>query len=168
MAQRRFQVSEQERQGFPEAEGATGAAYELKGLQAVRWYGSGISSPQIRRLVGCAERSIGQWGQGYRQQGLAGLPSQWPGENALKLSRVQRADLKQGVQQMWPEQAISAAVRISQGQFWRVSDLQIVVQPWYGVQYVARVRSALAGRMRVELAAYAKGLAVAARCAKAG
>ena len=138
MANRRFQLSEQERQAFQEAERATRDAYELKRLQAVRLYGSGITSAQIRRLVGCAERSIRQWSQRYGQQGLAGLQSQWQGENALKLSRVQRADLKQRLQQMVPEQAISAEVRISQGQFWTVSDLQIVVQQWYGVQYMAR------------------------------
>lgn len=33
---------------------------------------------------------------------------------------------------------ISAEVRISQGQFWTVSDLQIVVQHWYGVAYATR------------------------------
>ena len=138
MAKRQFQLSEQERQALQEAERQTGDAYEMKRLQAVRLYGSGVSSAQIRQMVGCAERSIRQWSQGYRQGGLAGLQTQWQGENALKLSRAQRADLKQRLQQMSPEQAISAEIRLSQGQFWTVSDLQIVVQMWYSVQSVAR------------------------------
>ena len=137
MAKRQFELSEQERQAFQEAERVSRDAYELKRLQAVRLYGSGVSSEQIRRLVGCAERSIRQWSQRYGQGGLAGLQSQWQGENALKVSRTQRADLKQRLQQLTPEQAISAEVRVSQGQFWTVSDLQIVVQQWYGVLYLA-------------------------------
>jgi transposase len=69
---------------------------------------------------------------------LVGLKSQWQGENALKLSRAQRSDLKQRLQQTQPDQVISAEVRISQGQFWTVSDLQIMVAQWYGVEYATR------------------------------
>ena len=71
----------------------------------------------------------------YGQQGLEGLKSQWQGENALKLSREQRADLKQRVEQYRPDQVMSADVRISRGQFWTVSDLQIMVKTWYEVEY---------------------------------
>jgi transposase len=138
MAKRQFQLSEQEQQAFQDAERQTRDAYELKRLQAVRLYGSGLASQKIRQVVGCGERSIRQWSQRYRQAGLAGLKSQWQGENALKLSRAQRSDLKQRLQQSQPDQVISANVRISQGQFWTVSDLQIVVREWYGVQYTTR------------------------------
>jgi len=138
MAKRQFQLSEQEQRAIQEAERQTRDAYELKRLQAVRLYGSGLSSKQIRDLVGCAERSIRQWSQRYRQAGLVGLKSQWQGENALKLSRAQRRDLKQRLQQTQPDQVISAEVRISQGQFWTVSDLQIVVTQWYGIAYATR------------------------------
>ncbi len=34
-----------------------------------------------------------------------------------------------------PDQVLSAEVRISQGQFWTVSDRKVVVQRWYGVTY---------------------------------
>lgn len=138
MAKRQFQLSEQEQQAIQEAERQTRDAYELKRLQAVRLYGSGLSSTQIRGIVGCAERSIRQWSQRYSQAGLVGLKSQWQGENALKLSRVQRSELKQRLQQTQPDQVISAEVRISQGQFWTVSDLQMVVREWYGVEYATR------------------------------
>lgn len=138
MAKRQFELSEQEQQAIQEAERQTRDVYELKRLQAVRLYGSGLGSGQIRQLVGCGERSIRQWSQRYRQAGLAGLKSQWQGENALKLSRAQRSELKQRLQQSPPDQVISAEVRISQGQFWTVSDLQIVVEGWYGVAYATR------------------------------
>jgi transposase len=43
--------------------------------------------------------------------------------------------LKQRLHQYRPNQVLSAAVRVSQGQFWTVSDLQIVVKSWYAVEY---------------------------------
>ena len=86
-------------------------------------------------LVQCSDRRIRDWAHKYRQQGLAGLKSQWQGDNALKLSREQRADLKQRVHEYRPDQVIAPDVRISQGQFWTVSDLQIVVKAWYEVEY---------------------------------
>ena len=91
----------------------------------------------IETLVGCDERSIRKWAQKYRQEGLEGLQSHWQGENALKLSRAQRADLRQRLQQYRPDQVIAPDIRISRGQFWTVSDLQIVVKAWYAVEYRA-------------------------------
>jgi len=65
---------------------------------------------------------------------LDGLKSHWQGGNALKLSREQRADLKERLHQYRPDQVIAADMRISRGQFWTVSDLQSVVQAWYEVE----------------------------------
>ncbi len=135
MAKRQFQLSEQELKQFVQAESKTRDTHELKRLQAVRLYGSGTEGRVIETLVGCDERSIRKWTQNYQQAGLDGLKSHWQGENALKLSRTQRADLKQRVQQYRPDQVIAPEVRISRGQFWTVSDLQIVVKSWYAVEY---------------------------------
>jgi transposase len=135
MATRQFQLTDEERQALEQAEGHTRDAYELKRLQAVRLYGSGVATRDIRQLVRCSERRIREWAQKYRQQGLDGLKSQWQGENALKLGREQRADLKQRLEQYRPDQVIAPDVRLSHGQFWTVSDLQIVVKTWYDVEY---------------------------------
>jgi len=135
MATRKFQLTEDEKQRFEQAERQTRDAYELRRLQAVRLYGSGILTSEIRRFIQVSERRIREWTQKYGREGLAGLKSQWQGENALKLSRQQRADLKQRIQQYRPDQVMSADVRISRGQFWTVSDLQIVVKAWYEVEY---------------------------------
>lgn len=135
MATRKFQLTEEETQKIEQAERQTRDAYELRRLQAVRLYGSGIATGEIMRLIQGSERRIREWTQKYGQQGLAGLKSQWQGENALKLSREQRADLKQRVQQYRPDQVMSVEVRISRGQFWTVSDLQIMVKVWYEVEY---------------------------------
>jgi transposase len=34
-----------------------------------------------------------------------------------------------------PDEVLPPAVRISQGQFWTVSDLKVAVKQWYGVIY---------------------------------
>ncbi len=137
MAKRQFQLSEQELEQFEQAEAKTRDTHELKRLQAVRLYGNGTERRVIETLVGCDERSIRKWAQKYQQAGLEGLMSHWRGDNALKLSRQQRADLRQRVQQYRPDQLIAPDVRISRGQFWTVSDLQIVVKDWYEVEYRA-------------------------------
>lgn len=137
MAKRQFQLNEPEIQKLRRAEQNTRDAYELKRLQAVRLYGSGSARRVIEELVGCDERSIRKWAQRYRQAGLEGLKSHWQGENARKLSRQQREDLKQRIQQYRPDQVIAPDVRLSRGQFWTVSDLQMVVHAWYEVEYSA-------------------------------
>ena len=128
-------MTDEEIKAFEQAEGQTRDAYELRRLQAVRLYGSDVPTQDIMQLVQCSARRIREWAQKYQQQGLAGLKSQWQGDNALKLSREQRADLKQRVQAYRPDQVIAPDIRTSQGQFWTVSDLQIVVKVWYEVEY---------------------------------
>jgi transposase len=135
MAKRQFHLSEQELEQFEQAEAKTRDAHELKRLQAVRLYGSGTERQVIEMLVGCDERSIRKWAQKYQQAGLQGLKSHWQGENALKLRREQRADLKQRLHAYRPDQVIAPDVRLSRGQFWTVSDLRIVVKTWYAVEY---------------------------------
>ena len=135
MAKRQFHLTDEEIRGFEQAEGQTRDAYELRRLQAVRLYGSGVPTQDIMRLVQCSDRRIREWTQKYQQQGLEGLKSQWQGDNALKLSREQRVDLKRRVHDYRPDQVIAPDVRTSQGEFWTVSDLQIVVKTWYAVEY---------------------------------
>jgi transposase len=135
MAKRQFHLTDEEIRAFEQAERQTHDAYELRRLQTVRLYGSGVPTPDITQLVQCSARRIREWAHKYGQQGLAGLKSHWQGENALKLSREQRADLKRRVQQYRPDQVLAPDVRSSRGQFWTVSDLQIVVKAWYQVEY---------------------------------
>lgn len=135
MAKRQFQLTDEEIKAFERAEGQTRDAYELRRLQAVRLYGSGLPTQDIMQLVQCSDRRIREWAQKYQQQGMEGLQSQWPGDNALKLSREQRADLKRRVHEYRPDQVIAPDVRTSQGEFWTVSDLHTVVKTWYAVEY---------------------------------
>jgi len=92
----------------------------------------------LQQVVQAADSSIREWVRRYEQQGLAGLASQWQGGNANKLTPEQRSDLIQRLELYTPEQVIAADVRIAAGAFWTVSDLQIVLQRWYGVSYRSR------------------------------
>ena len=135
MAKRQFYLTDEEKQALEQAERQTRDAYALRRLQAVRLYGSGVPTREIMQVVNGSDRRIREWTQKYGQQGLDGLKSQWQGENALKLSRDQRAELKERMHQYRPDQVIAGELRVSRGQFWTVSDLQMVVKTWYGVEY---------------------------------
>lgn len=130
MAKRQFELSESEIQQFRQAECQTRDVHELKRLQAVRLYGSGVSLSEIVNLVSCGESSVRQWAQHYRHTGLNALRSHWQGANANKLTREQRVDLRQRLQDYRP-----VDLHHSQGQFWTVSALRVAVQQWYGVRY---------------------------------
>ena len=138
MAKRQFQLSEEEVKELRQAEQGTRDVRELKRLQAVRLYGMGTTQAEITHLTGCAERSVRKWSQRYGKHGIAGLKSQWRGENALKLSRDQRSDLKRRLNENRPDQVLPPDLRISRGAFWTISDLEMVVERWYGVSYRSR------------------------------
>lgn len=135
MAKRQFQLTEEEIGAFRQAEAQTRDVRELKRLQAVRLYGSGESVDTIQKLVGCGPASPRQWAIAYRRGGLVGLKSRWAVGNANKLSDEQRQDLFAKLEQYSPAQVIAPNVRVEHGSFWTVSDLEIVVEQWYGVTY---------------------------------
>lgn len=135
MANRRFQLTQEEVASFQQAEVQTHDACELKRLQAVRLYGMGETVVTIQKLVGCGPASPRQWASAYRQGGLAALHTIWASGNANKLTPEQRQDLFEKLEQYSPEEVIAPPVRGEHGVFWTVSDLQIVVEQWYGVTY---------------------------------
>jgi putative transposase len=135
MAKRQFTLTEQAVQEFRQVEQTTSDPRELKRLQAVRLYGTGYPVDMIVEMIGCSWRALMDWCQSYQHQGISGLQSHWQGNNALKLSRQQRTDLKEKLHTYRPDQVLPPHMRVHQGQFWTVSDLRIVVQQWYGVVY---------------------------------
>jgi len=135
MAKRQFQLTDAEIVAFRQVEEKTRDVRELKRLQAVRLYGMGEAVETIQKLVGCGPVSPAQWAIEYRRGGLKGLQSRWQGGNAKKLTDEQRQDLFTRLEQYSPEQIIAPDVRVERSAFWTVSDLQIVVEAWYGVTY---------------------------------
>ena len=133
---RKLILNEQEVAALKQAADRTRDPAELKRLQAVRLYGTGHPVPEIAEIVDTSPTSIYRWASWYRQGGRAELHSKYEGnQNAAKLSRDQKADLREKLHQHRPAEVLPPAVRVSQGQFWTVSDLQIAVQQWYGVTY---------------------------------
>jgi transposase len=135
MAKRQFQLTEDEIAAFRQAEAQTQDVRELKRLQAVRLYGMGEPVTTIQKLVGCGPASPRQWASRYRQGGLEALRIIWASGNANKLTDAQRQDLGERLAQYTPQQVIAPDVRVERGAFWTISDLQIVVERWYGVTY---------------------------------
>ena len=133
MAKRLFELSEDEMRAFRREEQHTRDVHELKRLQVVRLYGSGMSIADILKIVDTSESSIRQWTQHYRETEFAALRSKWQGNNAKKLSDGQRGDLRERLHQGGP-----ATWQFSAGQFWTVSDLERAVEQWYGVHYHSR------------------------------
>lgn len=89
----------------------------------------------IQKLVGCGAASPRQWASAYRKGGLVALHTIWSSGNANKLTIEQRQDLVEKLNQYSPDQVIAPTVGVERGTFWTVSDLQSVVEDWYGVSY---------------------------------
>lgn len=130
MAKRQLQLTEAEIGACRQAEGQTRDVRELKRLQAVRLYGSGVRLAEIMELVGAGESTIRQWAMAYRAQGVDGLRSRWQGNNARKLTAEQRRWVQERLQQYRP-----VDLGLSEGVYWTVSDLQVAVEEWFGVVY---------------------------------
>lgn len=130
MAKRQLQLTEAEIGQFRQAEAEARDVRELKRLQAIRLYGSGIQLRDIMDIVGAGESTIRQWAMAYRAQGVVGLRSRWQGNNAHKLTGEQRVLVKERLQQYRP-----VDLRLSEGFYWTVSDLRVAVEKWFGVIY---------------------------------
>lgn len=135
MAKRKFQLNDQEVAAFRQRENEIKDRLEQRRLQAVRAYGTAVAIQDIVSVVDCYKDSIRHWARKYQAQGLAGLASKWAKENASKLSAHQRKELAQRLKNYQPDHVIANEKRSRQGQFWTVSDLQIVVEEWYEVVY---------------------------------
>jgi transposase len=130
MAKRQFELTETESAPLRQAEQRNRDVHELRRLQAVRLYGSGVSTRHIAEVVGCGTGSARQGAMRYRQGGVEGRRSHWQGGNANKLTAQQRADLAVRLEQYRPDQVIAAELRLERGTFWSGSDLRIVAQQW--------------------------------------
>lgn len=138
MKHRRFKLTNEEIQTLAVAERATREALELRRLQGVRMYGSGLDMHLVKQVTGAARRTVEDWVKAYRQRGVAGLKPGWKGGNSRKLSIQERAELIERLQSMTVEQALSQAERVDDGPFWTVEAVKRVVEKWYGVHYRSR------------------------------
>jgi transposase len=130
MATREFVLNEIAVQELERAEQDTERVDELRRMQAVRLYGTGVSIAVIQQVAQASERTVRRWVARYNEGGINGLRERWQGGNNRKLTAEQRDELKAKLQQYRP-----LDLQISQNIYWTVSDLQIALEGWYGVVY---------------------------------
>ena len=135
MAKRVFKLTDEQRSELLQAYDQTTEVGVQRRVQAVRLYGEGWSVDDIRAITGCSERSLRRWCAWYEQGGLERLEDQRAGGNNAKLTPEQRAEAIERVKTYRPDHLLPADIRVSQGEFWTVSDLQIGLQQWYGVTW---------------------------------
>jgi transposase len=136
MANRQFKLSEPEIGVLRRAADSTKDADERIRLQAVRLYGEGCPVNDIMDITGCGERSLRRWVRKYQDGGEENLKSKRYGnQNSAKLTPEQRAAIKEKLNHYQPRQVLPSDLRVSQGEFWTVSDMRIAVKAWYGVAY---------------------------------
>lgn len=135
MAKRQFYLTEDEQRAFRQAERQTASVHELRHLQGVRLYGSGVGLQTILEMIDCSESSLREWVTTYKRKGIEALRPNWDGKNASKLSDEQRAELKHKLHKYRPDQVLATHERMIDSPFWTVEELRLVVQKWYNVTY---------------------------------
>jgi transposase len=138
MKHRQFNLNAAEIRAIEERERETREALELRRLQGVRMYGSGMDMSLVQQVTGAARRTVADWVSAYQKAGLEGLKPGWKGGNHHKLSREERVEFGQRVQGMTPDQALSGQVSGRNAGFWTVETVAAVIEDWYGVRYLSR------------------------------
>lgn len=135
MRTRTFKLNESEEQALQVAylhcrDGATRTRY-----QAVRLYGLGYDVAEIMLICGCSQRSLLEWCQRYRDEGISGLVDHRVGGNRSQLQALEIEALSQLLHQYTPAQLLGPHQRHGDGTHWTVADLQQVVLDKFGVRY---------------------------------
>jgi transposase len=132
MRTRAFRLSETEVTALKQAEQQTKRPTELRWMQAVRLFGSGMAVEQITDITSLGERTMQRLVVRYREGGIEGLRERRVGGNRALLTDEQRRELAVKLHQFRP-----VDLKVSQHTYWTVSDLAVVVEQWYGVVYKA-------------------------------
>lgn len=132
MRTRALNLTETEVAALKQAEQQTKRPSELRWMQAVRLFGSGMDVEQVMEVTGLSERTIQRQAARYREAGVAGLRERRLGGNRALLTDEQRTEIAEKLHQYRP-----VDLKVSERTYWTVSDLAVVVEQWYGVVYKA-------------------------------
>lgn len=132
MRTRALRLSETEVAELRQADQETKRPNEMRWMQAVRLFGSGMAVAQVVEVTGLSERTIQQQAARFREEGIAGLRERRVGGNRALLTDEQRGEIAEKLHQYRP-----IDLQVSQHEYWTVSDLAVVVEQWYGVVYQA-------------------------------
>ncbi len=138
MAKRKFKLTEKENQELQgayqnEKDGPTRTRY-----QAVRMYGQGYAVEEVQTLTGCARSSLMEWCAKYQESGVEGLQDHRTGQNAARLTKTQKDELREKLLMYTPYNVLGPEAQTLSGQYWSVPDLYLVVEKWFGVTYKSR------------------------------
>ncbi len=138
MAKRKFKLTEAERKELLKAyQGSKDAATRTR-YQAVRLYGEGYEEREIEQITGCNRTSLMEWCRAYRADHTQGLVDKRVGGNRAKLRTLQIEELQNTLHQYTPKERLGRKASTTDGQFWTVEDLVLVVRERYGVEYQSR------------------------------
>lgn len=132
MRTRALRLTDTEIAALKQAENQTKRPHELRWLQAVRLFGSGMAVEQVVEVTGLSERTVQRQSARYRKEGIAGLYERRIGGNRALLTAAQRSEVAEKLHQYRP-----VDLKVSERTYWTVSDLAVVVEQWYGVVYKA-------------------------------
>lgn len=106
-----------------------------KKVLAVRLYGTNHPTINILDLVGCSRTSLMEWVQKYERDGLDGLKDGRQGGNHFKLTKAEKATIKDQVHQYSPQQLLGSECATSSGVHWTAADLKLLIYRQYEVIY---------------------------------
>lgn len=135
MKKRQFTLTEEQEAKLKTAYLDSKDANLSQKLLAVRMYGTGRTTVEIKTLLGCSRTSLMEWVHRYRQQGLAGLIDQRQGGNHFKLSPEQKEVIKAKIYQYTPAQLLGHNCATASGTHWTSADLKQLVYKQYEIIY---------------------------------
>jgi len=138
MAKRKFKLTEAERKELLRAYQVCKDAAKRTRYQAVRLYGEGYPEKEIEQISGCNRTSLMEWCRAHREDPSQGLVDKRVGGNRAKLSRLQIEEIQNTLHQYTRKERLGRKASTTDGQFWTVEDLVVVVRERYGVEYQSR------------------------------
>jgi transposase len=135
MATRQFNLTQEQDTELRVAYDQCKEAAVSKKLLGIRLYGTGHPVVSIVDMLGCSRTSLMNWCSQYEADGVSGLADKRAGGNSRKLSRSQRAELREQVHRYTPRQLLGQEAATATGQNWTPGDLHNIIYQWYGVVY---------------------------------
>jgi transposase len=138
MAKRKFILTKEEEEALEIAYDYCAEASTKIRYQAVRLYGSRqnrYEMQEIQQICRCSVRSLLEWCQVYRCEGISGLVDKRLGGNRAYLSAIQKEELSQLLHQYSPSQWFSEKECVGHNNFWDVTLLSQVVKIKFNVIY---------------------------------
>lgn len=133
MRRREIKLTVDEIAAFERAERETRRAVELRRLQGIGMYASGMELETIQQVTGAPRRTLANWVAAYRAKGLAGLKvGQMDGNNRVS-TQTERAQLVSRLQPV-----ADTPVSTGKPRFVDIEQVQQVVEQATGKQYRSR------------------------------